>query len=222
MAQKQTKSRQRVFKAAVVTNASQSRVAAAVGSRWTMVLVVSLFVLMGIGSLIWASAATTTSSLWSAGKVPQTISALDSQSVELGLKFKTQYAGKVLGVKFYKGPLNIGQHIGTLWTGDGRKLATVDFQSETATGWQTALFAQPVEINANTVYVVSYHAPNGNYSVNAQYFSRPLVSSDGVLRADSGAGMFTYGTLSAFPGASTTSNYWVDVLFSSSLLFPQP
>ncbi|HEX7963580.1 MAG TPA: DUF4082 domain-containing protein [Candidatus Saccharimonadales bacterium] len=222
MAQKQAKYRQRGVKATVVTNTGQGRVAAAVGSRWAMILVVSLFVVMGIGSLIWASAATTTSSLWSASKVPQTISALDSQSVELGLKFKTQYAGKVLGVKFYKGPLNIGQHIGTLWTGDGRKLATADFQNETVTGWQTALFAQPVAITANTTYVVSYHAPSGNYAVNAQYFSRPHVSGDGVLRADSGAGMFTYGTLSAFPATSTASNYWVDVLFSSSLLFPQP
>src|SRR5262249_10556883 len=47
----------------------------------------------------------------------------------------------------------------------------VTFTGETGSGWQQASFASPVAIQANTVYVASYFAPNGHYSGNLNYFA---------------------------------------------------
>src|SRR5690606_28877294 len=74
---------------------------------------------------------------------------------------------------------------------------------------------------ANTVYVASYHAPNGRYSKNANYFANQGVVS-GPLRAPadgvSGAnGVYAYASTSTFPTDTyQASNYWVDVIFTES------
>ena len=52
------------------------------------------------------------------------------------MKFRTDVAGFVTGIRFYKGTANTGTHVGTLWSGTGTKLATATFTGETATGWQ--------------------------------------------------------------------------------------
>ena len=48
------------------------------------------------------------------------------------------------GVRFYKGAGNTGTHVGSLWGPNGQRLAQVTFANETATGWQTATFAEAV------------------------------------------------------------------------------
>src|SRR2546423_2282320 len=45
----------------------------------------------------------------------------------------------------------------------GTLLATGTFTNETVSGWQTMTFTNPVQISANTTYVVSYFDPNGHY-----------------------------------------------------------
>jgi hypothetical protein len=209
-------------RAKVVTNSNQTRLGNALNSRWSAMLVVAMFIVLGIGSLMWAQAATATTSLWTNDKIPKVISDSDIKAVELGVKFKAMYAGKVTGVKFYKGPQNTGKHVGTLWTADGRKLASVTFQNESNLGWQTALFATPVDVVANTTYVVSYHAPNGRYSANNDYFTRAYANADGLLKAGKGAGVYAYGAQGTFPKSQyRNSNYWVDVVFSTSRFFPE-
>jgi hypothetical protein len=89
----------------------------------------------------------------------------DTAAVELGVKFQSDVAGVITGIRFYKGSTNTGSHVGKLWTTAGQVLATVTFTNETATGWQQADFTQPVAIAANTAYVASYIAPGGHYSV---------------------------------------------------------
>ena len=99
-----------------------------------------------------------------------------------------------------------------------RSLGAVTFQNETASGWQTASFATPVNIAANTTYVVSY-LTNGNYSASAGGFASAI--SSGPLTAPSSAlsggnGLYAYGSVSAFPTASYNStNYHVDVVFNA-------
>jgi hypothetical protein len=217
-----TKMKQKtVTKARVVSNAKQSRFEAIFGSRFTKVYVVVLFVVIGLSTLVWARAATTTSTLWSSGTIPKVISDNDTQSVELGVKFKAKYAGQVLGVKFYKGPLNTGTHTGSLWTSGGRLLANVTFTNEKASGWQTAMFTNPVNITAGTTYIVSYHSPNGHYSADNNYFTQAYTNSDSTLTAPKNAGVYKYGKASALPTSTyQASNYWVDVLFSRSTFFP--
>ncbi len=104
-----------------------------------------------------------TQSLFSATATPATATANDSGDVELGMKFQADVAGSITGIRFYKGPENIGPHEAHLWTDNGTLLATATFTNETASGWQSVSLSQEVAIQADTTYVVSYHS-NGFYS----------------------------------------------------------
>ena len=168
----------------------------------------------------WAftTGATTSVTIWSASAAPAAFATNDSSAVELGLKFRSDVAGHVTGVRFYKGSTTTGTHTATLWSNSGTKLATATFSGETATGWQQVNFATPVAIAAGTVYVVSYHTNVGNYPYTSLYFA-----SNGVDRsplhglsntAGAGNGVFRYGATPAFPTSTfNSSNYWVDVVF---------
>ncbi|HSX34117.1 MAG TPA: DUF4082 domain-containing protein [Candidatus Saccharimonadales bacterium] len=208
------------------TTSKSSGKLGALRTRSGMLLAAFAFVCVGAITLSWAQAATTTTSLWPNNPVPQTITDSDTQSVELGVKFKAQYAGEIQAVRFYKGAQNTGTHIGNLWSNDGKKLATATFTNETSSGWQTATFAQPVAIAANTTYTASYFAPKGHYSVNQDYFKSARVS--GPLTAlkngaERGNGVYAYSSKSTYPKDSyRSSNYWVDVVFSTKRFNPTP
>ncbi|HSS59989.1 MAG TPA: DUF4082 domain-containing protein, partial [Candidatus Limnocylindrales bacterium] len=92
-------------------------------------------------------------SLWSSSTTPTVTGVNDSSAVELGVKFTSDVAGYISGVRFYKNSSNYGQHVGNLWTASGQLLATAKFANETASGWQQVQFADPVPISPNTVYV---------------------------------------------------------------------
>ena len=136
------------------------------------------------------------------------------------MKFRADVDGRVTGLRFYKGSGNTGTHVGHLWTRTGTLLATATFTNESATGWQQVNLSTPVSITANTTYVASYHAPNGRYAVNEDYFGPTGVDSpplhalrDGV---DGGNGVYGYGPSGTFPtGVYRTENYWVDVVFDT-------
>jgi hypothetical protein len=159
-----------------------------------------------------------TYSIWSNSITPAIPSADDPNAVEVGVKFSSDVAGSITGLRFYKGTGNTGTHVGHLWTASGTLLATVTFTGETASGWQQATFSQPVPIDANTTYVASYYAPNGHYATTNSYFAfsgvdnGPLhVPSDGVA---GGNGVFRYVFGGGFPDSSfQASNFWVDVVF---------
>lgn len=141
--------------------------------------------------------------------------------VELGTKFTTDVAGQIKGLRFYKGSSNTGAHTGRLWTITGTILASVTFTNETASGWQTALFSNPVSISPDTTYVISYHTSAGFYSANNNYFGSN-GADNGPLHAlpsgiDGGNGVFNYGVPGTFPTRTfSSSNYWVDVLFTGA------
>jgi Domain of unknown function (DUF4082)/Bacterial Ig-like domain/Bacterial Ig domain len=150
----------------------------------------------------------------------------DPQAVELGLKFRSDSDGLITGVRFYKGrPANGGEHVGHLWAGDGTLLGSATFNTETERGWQQALFQTPIPITANTTYVVSYFAPQGNYSANPGQLASSGVDTpplhalqDGV---DGGNGVFLYSPTGGFPTQTLDStNYWVDVVFGDPALSP--
>ena len=151
--------------------------------------------------------------------VPAVIDAGADSPVELGVKFRADTAGTVAGVRFYKSAGNVGTHVGSLWSATGTRLAFVTFTSETASGWQEARFATPVAISANTTYVVSYHSTGGHYSYTSNFFG--VQHDAGVLHAlasgGSANGVFKYGAAGTFPTSGyNASNYWVDVLFTST------
>ncbi|MGE5644760.1 MAG: DUF4082 domain-containing protein, partial [Acidobacteriota bacterium] len=158
-------------------------------------------------------------SIWAPTVTPTTVDS-DTDSVELGMKFRSDVAGTVTGVRFYKAAANTGTHTGHLWSSTGALLASVTFSGETASGWQQANFTTPVAIAANTTYVVSYHAPNGRYSANTGFFTSAGVDNTPLHALRSGVdgpnGVYVYGTAIAFPNQTfQDTNYWVDVVFSN-------
>ncbi len=166
-------------------------------------------------------------SVWGANVTPGDVDQADTSAVELGVKFTSDAAGSVAGIRFYKAAANTGTHIGNLWTASGTLLGSATFTSETSTGWQQVTFPTPVKIAANTTYVASYYAPNGHYSGDGTYlYGQPAPAATGDSITDSaplhvtrstttsGNGVFRYGASSGFPTSSFNGeNYWVDVSF---------
>ena len=69
-------------------------------------------------------------------------------------------------------------------------------------------------MTAGTTYVAGYWAPNGNYAANGGFFNQQYDNSP--LHGLSGQnGVYFYGA-SQFPTQSYNStNYWVDVMFTT-------
>ncbi len=156
--------------------------------------------------------------IWPASSAPSVPDSGEKAGVELGVKFKADSDGYILGLRFYKSSLNTGTHIGNLWSAAGTRLATATFSNETPTGWQQVLFNSPVPITADTTYVASYYAPNGHYGFDTNYFANAGVDTvplHALQSASSGGnGVFTYASTSSFPSSSyNASNYWVDVIY---------
>jgi Domain of unknown function (DUF4082) len=163
----------------------------------------------------------TNGNLFTLSNTPATVTVNDHGAVELGVKFQSSVAGRITGIRFYKGPQNLGVHTAHLWTCAGALLASATFSDETGSGWQQVNFATPVAIAANTVYVASYYAPLGLYSANGNYFANARVS--GVLTAPANAGsggngVYAYSAMSKFPNSTyNATNYWVDVVLQLKL-----
>ncbi|GAA2418064.1 hypothetical protein GCM10010191_30870 [Actinomadura vinacea] len=149
--------------------------------------------------------------------VPARPSDSDTTATELGVKFKAASNGWVTGVRFYKGQGNTGTHTGTLWDKDGNRLSSTTFAGETASGWQTASFPTPVQVQAGETYVASYFAPNGRYAADPAYFSLKEHSTPPLtgLKADAPGGNGVYRSgYSGFPQSTFNGgNYYVDVTF---------
>ena len=143
-------------------------------------------------------------SIWDESVVPAVEEQSDPNAIEIGVKFQSDIAGFITGLRFYKGALNTVTHIGNLWTSDGTLLAQATFTNESPSGWQTVSFASPVLIAANTTYVASYHTTVGFYSADVGYFGTGL--SNPPLRAlgngeDGPNGVYAYGP-TGFPSNS--------------------
>lgn len=159
-----------------------------------------------------------TVTLWSDANHSTLISDVDTNAVELGLKFRSSNSGYITGIRFYKGPANVGPHTANLWTESGTPLASAVFTSESSLGWQEQKFSQPVPIQANTPYVASYHSPAGHYASSGNYFTTGVDNFPLHALSDSeagGNGVYGYGP-SNFPTNSyRAANYWVDVMFQA-------
>ncbi|MBF0677746.1 MAG: DUF4082 domain-containing protein [Devosia sp.] len=161
------------------------------------------------------SSAVSTSSLFQPSDTPTNLSNSDPAQVNLGVKFVASAGGLINGIKYYKSALDTGTHTGSLWSSSGTLLATATFVNETASGWQTVMFSNPVPIAAGQTYVASYHS-NGRYATTSNYFNTSHTS--GLLTAPAGAnGVFSYGPANAMPTNSFgATNYWVDVIMTST------
>src|SRR5205085_11451965 len=74
---------------------------------------------------------------------------------ELGVRLKVDQPLTIRAIRFYKGVGESGAHTGTVWTSNGVALAHVAFTGESASGWQQQALVAPLQLQANTTYVVS-------------------------------------------------------------------
>lgn len=137
----------------------------------------------------------------------------DNTNYELGMLFRARRAGKISAIRYWRSPSDVGTHVGRIWSAAGSLLASVHFVNETASGWQQQALPTPLEIAADTTYVVSV---NCNW-----YFPDTLdgLASPGVENGDlysivvANNGVFTP-TVGAFPTNSyRNGNYFRDVVF---------
>jgi hypothetical protein len=174
----------------------------------------------GVGAASTASNAVTPEDTIFDFATPATIDSNDGSSVVLGVKFTSEVAGNVTGIRFYKATTNTGTHIGSLWSSSGTLLASATFTGETASGWQQVYFSTPVAINANTTYIASYLAPKGHYSDTSSAFTSVGVSNpplQALANITSVDGVYKYTSANAFPSSSyKATNYWVDLDFEPS------
>jgi len=159
--------------------------------------------------------------IWPSTTVPGTVDGGPDSAVELGVKFQSDVAGTITGIRFYKATANTGTHVGNLWSSTGTLLGSITFSNETASGWQQILLATPVAITSNTVYVASYHCTIGHYSEDDNYFLSNGVNNPPLHALTNGVsggnGVYGYGTSSTFPTLTyNAANYWVDVVFQGA------
>ena len=173
----------------------------------------------GLGVTVTVTGGQTT--IWPSNAVPGVVDQGPDSAVELGVKFYSEVGGAIKGFRFYKSAGNTGSHVANLWSSTGTLLASTPFSNETASGWQQANFATPVPIDSATMYVASYHANNGHYSADENYFSSTGRDNPPLHAPASGGswgsnGVYAYGSTSTFPNQTfNNTNYWVDVVLQA-------
>jgi hypothetical protein len=165
-------------------------------------------------------AVVSTMTLFSPAVVPTGTSSTNSAPVELGVRFQSDLSGYITGLRFYKAAADSSAHTGSLWAADGSLLASGTFTNETISGWQQLMFATPVPITANTIYIASYHT-SGAYFYTSNYFLNKGIDN-GPLHAAQNSfanpnGVYVYSGGGQFPNHSmSASNYWADAVFSTT------
>ena len=70
-----------------------------------------------------AASAACPCTIWPSTTTPGTAAFPDSSAVNVGVEFRSDQAGYITGVRFYKGAGNTGTHVGNLWTATGTLLS---------------------------------------------------------------------------------------------------
>jgi len=197
----------------------QRNVRNGLSARWAIgSLAIVALVALSVTGLQGSGVDSAQASVFSETTKPKLVTDPDRNAVELGVKFRASEDITVTGIRFFKGSRNTGVHIGTLWGPDGTPLATTTFTQETRSGWQSARFADPIAVAADTTYVASYRAPKGRYSADVDYFDES--HGDGTVTFPAGAGVYTYRT-GGFPTQNyQNSNYYVDVVYTTIPALP--
>ena len=88
--------------------------------------------------------------------MPNIVDVGPDASVELGVKFKSDVNGNIVGVRFYKSAANVGPHVVNLWNSSRNAAGDRNFDQRDRFWMATGEFCDTVPITANTVYVASY------------------------------------------------------------------
>jgi hypothetical protein len=141
----------------------------------------------------------------------------DDDDYELGMKFRSTQAGQITKIRYYKPAGETGTHIGRIWSATGTQLASVTFTGETTSGWQEMALATPLNISANTTYVVSVNN-NSLYAVTSNGLQSSISNGSLSTVADGANGVYN-DTPGLFPSETwNNSNYFRDVVFVSNII----
>lgn len=177
------------------------------------VAIVALIPVMGAASQAYRPTSASAYSIWPSSTTPKHPSASDRRSVELGVRFTSATPGEVTALRFYKARANTGRHVGTLWSPEGRALATARFNGGSSSGWQQASLSRAVKLEPGKQYTVSYRAPAGRYAADSGTLSPRKTKTTRDLTAVQG--VYTYGR--GMPRSTyRDSNYYVDIVFRPS------
>jgi hypothetical protein len=152
-------------------------------------------------------------------QIPENVSVTDGTGsdgdYELGMEFTSTKAGSIDAIRYYKSPMETGTHTGQIWSSTGMLLGSVNFTNETASGWQQQALDTPINIAANTTYVVSVNA-NSYFVVTPNGISSTIANGDLSAVADGSNGVVN-STPGLFPTLSyNNTNYFRDVVFTPS------
>jgi hypothetical protein len=153
--------------------------------------------------------------------VPKTPVDPDGSAVTLGVNFTSTQAGKITGIRYYRGRTSHNGYTVALYSASGTQLAQVSVSADTCSVpcWEQVNFLAPVSITANTRYVAAYYAPNGLYADDSYGLSSNI--SNPPLTALKSGGVYHYGGV-GFPSQTwESSNYWVDVVFTPATVSQQ-
>lgn len=149
-----------------------------------------------------------TYSLYSANDRPAISAYPDSGPVTVGARFVPSRSGAITAVKFFAGPGNNGPFDVAIWSvGSQTKIGSARVNGS-AGGWMTVVLDAPVTIAAGTTYVASYRGSSGHYGLTGGGLT--TGKSNGPLAIPAGGGAFSYAD--GFPGTSTGSEFFVDVV----------
>jgi endonuclease/exonuclease/phosphatase family metal-dependent hydrolase len=151
-------------------------------------------------------------------RAPGTAVQADTRAVEVGVRFRSNVAGTIQALRFYRGTGNASGYVARLYTNTGTLLAQVPVTDQRIPGWQEAALPSPVSITAGTTYVVSYYTSNGQYARDVSGLANAVVSGNLTAPGSAsvgGNGVYSYAAGGGFPATSyKDANYWVDVRFT--------
>jgi hypothetical protein len=151
---------------------------------------------------------------------PASVPHQEDNPLELGMIFQSNVAGFIKGVRFFSDddvdPAAV--YTGSLRLADGTLLASAVFSGPvTSDTWTQVLFSAPVDIAANTDYIVTYHSTRFNHSEETGGAAAPITN--GPLTTAASGGVFRYSNAfdpSAAGFGTSDNNYWADVLFTAA------
>lgn len=144
----------------------------------------------------------------------------DGLPITSGIKFRSSINGYIVSLRFYKTTGNNGTHIGALYNGTGTLLEQVTYTGETATGWQEVALPTPISITSGATYVTTVSSTVGNYLSTLNGLTSAITNSNLTALAngtDGTNGVYIY-SATTFPTSSySSSNYWTDVGFNTTV-----
>lgn len=137
----------------------------------------------------------------------------DGISWELGLRFKATVDGQLLQVRIYTSAAENGLHTVRVWRASDSTLIAGPFSwtiSSGTAGWQVFILPVPVDITANTDYILS--VSTDNYYASTQHgFDSPI--NTGNLATYAGSGVYSASKGSMPTLSWSNSNYFRDIIF---------